>query len=134
MKDKAILQDILSYFVVGKISKLGTKSVQLVVISSKELEAVIKHFNNYPLLTKKWADFKLFLRIYEMKIRKEHLTLKGLQKIVALKAAMNLGLSEKLQLAFPDVVIVERPIVIDKKNSRSQLISRVHISRRLLLY
>ena len=68
VKDKAILQKILSYLVVGKISKQGTKSVQLVVISSKELEAVIKHFNNYPLLTTKWADFKLFLRIYEMKI------------------------------------------------------------------
>ena len=30
---------------------------------------------------------------------------------------MNLGLSEKLQLAFPDVVAVERPLVIDKKIS-----------------
>ena len=28
---------------------------------------------------------------------------------------MNLGLPEKLQLAFPDVVTVERPLVIDKK-------------------
>ena len=117
VKDKAILQEILSYLVVGKISKQGTKSVQLVVISSKELEAVIKHFNNYPLLTTKWADFKLFLRIYEMKIRKEHLTLEGLRQIIEIKAAMNLGLSEKLQLAFPDVVAVERPLVIDKKIS-----------------
>ena len=40
--------------------------------------------------------------------RKEHLTLEGLRQIIAIKAAMNLGLSEKLQLAFPDVVPVER--------------------------
>ena len=85
--------------------------------SSKELEAVIKHFNKYPLLTKKWADFKLFLRIFEIKIRMEHLTLEGLRQIIEIKAAINLGLSEKLQLAFPDVVGVERPIVIDKKIS-----------------
>ena len=47
----------------------------------------------------------------------EHLTLEGLRKIIAIKAAINLGLSEKLQLAFPNVVAVERPIVIDKKIS-----------------
>ena len=41
----------------------------------------------------------------------EHLTPDGLRKIVALKASMNLGLSEKLKMAFPDVVPAERPIV-----------------------
>jgi len=43
--------------------------------------------------------------------RKEHLTQEGLIKILALKAAMNRGLSEKLKLAFPGVVPVNRPIV-----------------------
>lgn len=42
---------------------------------------------------------------------KEHLTPEGLRQIVAIKAAMNLGLSEKLKLAFPYVVPVERPLV-----------------------
>ena len=48
----------------------------------------------------------------EIMIRKEHLSEDGLRKIVAIKAAMNLGpppLSEKLKVAFPDVVPVERP-------------------------
>ena len=31
--------------------------------------------------------------------RKEHLTLSGLQAIVAIRASMNLGLSQKLKLA-----------------------------------
>ena len=39
----------------------------------------------------------------------EHLTQEGLRKIVAIRAMMNLGLSDKLKLAFPDVVRVERP-------------------------
>ena len=64
VKDKAILQEILSYFVVGKISKQGPKSVQLVVTSSKELEAVIKHFNKSTLMTKKCSDFKLFIMVH----------------------------------------------------------------------
>ena len=47
--------------------------------------------------------------VMEIMIRKEHLSEDGLRKIVDIKAAMNLGLSEKLKVAFPDVVPVERP-------------------------
>ena len=42
---------------------------------------------------------------------KEHLTDEGLEKIVALKASMNLGLSQKLKVAFSYVVPINRPIV-----------------------
>ena len=42
-------------------------------------------------------------------VQGKHLTPEGLRKIVAIRAAMNRGLSEKLKLAFPDVVPVERP-------------------------
>ena len=45
----------------------------------------------------------------------EGLTIEGLHKIVAIKASMNRGLSEKLQNAFSDVKSVERPLVLDKK-------------------
>ena len=51
--------------------------------------------------------------------RKEHLTLEGLRQILAIKAAMNLGLSEKLKVAFPDVVPVVRPLV---ENPQEQII------------
>ena len=49
--------------------------------------------------------------VVEKMKRKEHLTPEGLKKIVAIRASMNLGLSHKLQLAFPDVVSVERFLV-----------------------
>ena len=39
-------------------------------------------------------------------LKKEHLTIEGLHKIVAIKSATNLGLSEELKLAFPDVVLL----------------------------
>jgi hypothetical protein len=43
--------------------------------------------------------------------RKEHLKIEGLRKIVAIKVNMNLGLSNELKLAFPDVIAVARSIV-----------------------
>ena len=49
--------------------------------------------------------------VVEKMKRKEHLTPEGLKKIVAIRASMNLGLSDKLQLTFPDVVSVERFLV-----------------------
>jgi hypothetical protein len=41
---------------------------------------------------------------------KEHLTEEGLNKIIALKSAINKGLSDMLKAAFPNVVPVVRPI------------------------
>jgi hypothetical protein len=41
----------------------------------------------------------------------EHLTLEGLNKLVAIKASLNLGLSSELKKAFPDIVSVLRPLV-----------------------
>ena len=51
------------------------------------------------------------MQVIEIMERGEHLTIEGLHKIVAIKASMNLGLSDKLKVAFPDVVPVERPLV-----------------------
>ena len=110
-KDKAVLQKIQSSLGVGKIYEHGPQSNQLRVESLKELELVFKHFQKYPLITKKWADLKLSLIIKEIMMRNEHLTEDGLRQIVAIKAAMNLGLSEKLKFAFPHVVPVKRPLV-----------------------
>ena len=45
----------------------------------------------------------------------KHLTPEGLRKIVAIRARMNRGLSEKLKVAFPDVVPVVRPLVENPK-------------------
>jgi len=37
--------------------------------------------------------------------------MEGLYEIVAIKANMNLGLSESLKQAFPDVIPIPRPLV-----------------------
>ena len=43
--------------------------------------------------------------------RKEHLTTEGFRKIVGIKPSMNLGLSDTLTAAFPEIVPFPRPIV-----------------------
>ena len=108
-RDEPVLEDVKIFLHVGGIYERGPKAVQYVVRSLKELESVINH--KFTLKTKIRADFELILMVHEIMRRKEHLTPEGLRKIVAIRASMNLGLSEKLDLAFPDVVPVERPLV-----------------------
>lgn len=47
----------------------------------------------------------------ELLKNKEHLTKEGLDKLIAIKASLNLGLSDELKTAFPKVVPVNRPVI-----------------------
>ena len=47
--------------------KHGSKTLQFTVISLKDLEAVIKHLQKYPLMTKKCSDFQLIIMVHEKK-------------------------------------------------------------------
>lgn len=114
-KDRAILENIQAHWGVGKIYKLGEKSVQYKVQSLKELETVILHFNKYPLLTQKFADFKLFEQAFNIMKNKEHLKLEGIEKLLAVRATLNLGLSPELKAEFPHIVPVIRPSLVEPK-------------------
>lgn len=48
-------------------------------------------------------------------INKEHLTLEGLQKILWIKGSLNLGLSDEIKTNFPNIRIIERPLVTKPK-------------------
>lgn len=80
-------------------------------IPPEELIKVVDHFDKYPLLSKKRADFELFKSSVYMISRKEHLTTDGLKKIVAVKAVINKGLSADLKESFSDIIPVRRPEV-----------------------
>ena len=111
-KDKALLKKILAYFGVGEIRKSGKNSYQFTVRDSKGLKVIIGHFDKYPLLTKKLADYLLFKRIVKLMEGKEHLTLEGLQEVINIKASMNKGgLPEGLKPVFPETKPVQRPVV-----------------------
>jgi hypothetical protein len=56
------------------------------------MKYVIPHFDSYPLVSKKKADYLLFREIVILMSKKEHLSNSGLTKIISLKASLNLGL------------------------------------------
>jgi hypothetical protein len=114
-KDKALLELIGSFLGVGQIYKHGNDSVQLRVTSIKGLEVIINHFDKYPLITKKRADFELFKQAFNLIKNKDHLTLEGLRKLVAIKASLNLGLSDELKELFPNIKPAQRPLVVTQE-------------------
>lgn len=81
---------------------------------------IIPHFDKYPLATQKLGDYLLFRTVVEMMKAKEHLTESGVNKIVAMKASMNNGLSADLCAAFPNLKPVPRPLVENKKVPHEQ--------------
>lgn len=76
----------------------------------KELRVVIDHFDKYPLLTQKRADFELFKLIVEIMSRKD-ITQEDLQEIINIRASMNKGLSDRLKDSFPNTEPVSKPKV-----------------------
>jgi len=111
------LASIQDYFGgVGHIN-LRDKSVSFRISSTKQLSnVIIPHLDKYPLITEKFKDYRIFKEIVGIFQRKEHLTQEGLEKILALKANLNLGLSAELKAAFPNTVPVKRPLGLQREN------------------
>jgi competence protein ComGF len=110
IKDIQLLEDIKYTLGVGKIRKHTTRNiVHFVVENKEELITIIDHFEKYPLVTSKKSEYLIFKKCLNIFINKEHLLKKGLFKLVALKSSLNKGLSEKLKIAFPDIVAFNKP-------------------------
>lgn len=115
--DKAILEQIQKVLGVGYISRMGTKALKYQVGAIKDLSLIIQYFDNNSLLSHKWGDFQLFKQVVELILNKEHLTEQGFKKLVAIKASLNRGLSDKLKESWPDIRPIPRsllPFVINK--------------------
>ena len=77
-KDYVLLEQIQNYFCAGKIYKnKNSDSIQYQVSSVKDLQLIQKHFDKYPLHTKKRADFELWKKAFDLIQNKEHLTPQG---------------------------------------------------------
>lgn len=117
-KDLALLELINSALgAVGRIRKRskGADIIEFRVSSLKGLTAIIAHFDKYPLISQKLADYILFKQAFEIVKQKEHLTKAGLQKIVNIRASINKGLPLKLKDSFPCTIAVARPLIIDQE-------------------
>jgi len=114
-KDLVLLEQIQKFFCVGKIYKKNNNTISYLVESVKDLQVIREHFEKYPLHTKKRADFELWVKILDLIQNKEHLTLEGLHKIVAIRASLNKGLTDNLKAAFPNIIPVPRPSVLNQR-------------------
>jgi hypothetical protein len=75
----------------------------------------LPHFDKYPLITQKLADYIIFKEIITLMNKKEHINLEGLNKIVSLRASLNLGLFDSLKKFFPNIKAVVRPLIDNKE-------------------
>ena len=101
---------------VGNIANLGKDGILYQVTSLQDLtNVIIPHFDKYPLITQKKADFELFKRVVDIMNRKGHLSSEGLQEIVNIRASLNLGLSDVLKAAFPNTNLATRPLDQDQE-------------------
>jgi hypothetical protein len=62
-KDRDLLEQIKIYFGVGYITQHGKNTLQYRVKSVKDLIFIVEHFEKYPLITQKQADYLLFKQI-----------------------------------------------------------------------
>ena len=114
IKDLPLLRDFQTYFGgVGRIV-IYKDTCTFRVDSLKQISnVIIPHFNKYPPITQKLGDYLLFRDIIKRMNNREHLTLQGLDRILSIKASLNLGLSDELKAAFLEPIL--RPLVVNQK-------------------
>jgi hypothetical protein len=115
LHNKDLLSQVQSYFGVGTITKHGNTTMQYCVKSIKDLSVIISHFDKYPLISQKRADYELFKQAAKFFKNKEHLTDDGFKEILSIRASMNLGLSDELKIAFPNIIPASRPLTVDSE-------------------
>ena len=100
----------------GEIYRIRERNfVNYSICSIKDLNKLVFYLEKYPLFTQKAADFFLFKQIINLINNKEHLTLEGLQKLLAIKGSLNLGFSDEIKTNFPNIKTIERPLVAQPK-------------------
>lgn len=112
-KDLVLLNEIKSYLGIGNVTSLGKNAVQYRVRSKNELSKLIEFIDKYPLISQKAVDYELFKQGFNLLLNKEHLTTEGIEKLVSIKAPLNLGLSDELKKVFPNSENVNRPLFVN---------------------
>jgi len=91
-RDENLLISLIDYFGCGQYYSLrGTQSRGDFVVTklSDILNIIIPFYLKNPILGLKAYDFQLWCKVSEIMLKKEHLTLEGLEKIQEIKTKMN---------------------------------------------
>jgi hypothetical protein len=100
---EGILYELKKFFDCGSVvidnRKTDTKKYHVTALSHI-LEKIIPHFDSYPCLTSKNLNFSDWKKIVLIMSKKEHLTIKGMEKIIKLASKMNKGRSFEAKYEF----------------------------------
>ena len=114
-KDQELLEQIQVYFnYIGVIADRERNVIKFTVTSLVDLDVIMNHFYQYPLITQKLADYVLFKQVFDLVKCKKHLTQEGFKEILSIKTNMNKELNDELKGAFPDTIPVPRPLVVNQ--------------------
>jgi LAGLIDADG endonuclease len=90
IRDIRLLEQIKLFFNVGSIIHNPDKGLAIYRVRSlKDLAVIIKFFQKYSLLTSKRHNFNLFVVLYEIILKKEHLTVSGFLKSISIINNLN---------------------------------------------
>ena len=111
-RDLLLLRKIHSFFGIGTVYEREDRNMVYYSVQSARAitNIIIPHFDKYPLITQKKADYLLFKQAVDLLNLKARSNIEGILKIISIKASMNLGLSESLKVNFPNVIPVPRPV------------------------
>jgi len=112
-KDVKLLKAIQDFFGgIGRISKERNGCRDFTVSSLDQIVTkIIPHFDKYPLITQKLADYILFREVIMIMKKGEHLTSSGLKAIINIRAYINRGLTPALKEAFPSYAPAHKPLI-----------------------
>jgi hypothetical protein len=105
-----ILHLIKEFFDVGLISSSlnRNKCVYRVTKIEDLINVIIPHFITYPLLTQKYSDFLLWVKVIKIMSKKEHLIPSEFNTILRYYTSINKGLSATVKAYFPKILAVDR--------------------------
>lgn len=76
------------------------------------IQYIIPHFDAFPLLTQKFADYTLWKQIIFLQSNQQHLTPDGFLKCLALNASLNKGFNSIFKTLYPKIIPAPRPLII----------------------
>lgn len=111
LKDIDILYSQRSYFKIGQIS-IHKYEARLEILGFKNaIEYIIPHFDKYPQITQKQADYIQWKNIVMLQNSKQHLSDAGFLQCISYKASLNKGQNETLKTQYPNIIPASRPLV-----------------------
>ncbi|GBB97392.1 hypothetical protein RclHR1_29860002 [Rhizophagus clarus] len=111
--DLSLLHRLQSFFQVGSVNLRKSRPMASFTVAAIDdlFSVIVPHFTNYPLQTQKRSDFLLWAKVVELVHSGSHRTESGLLEIVSLASAINRGVSDKLQTAFPNFTPYKRSLI-----------------------